>query len=446
MAKILIVEDDEFLRDILVDYLTQKGHSVTPVPNGKVAKGVVIAGGFELVVSDVQMPFMNGVEFLQWLRPQSKIPFILMTGFTNLIETHQAAELGAEGFLSKPFSNQDLLRLINEILKPPAPPEIVPPAESTTYCKVSIDEFVARPKIDYDIYVRLKQERFVKVAHAGDLLDIARLKSYSAKGIAHLYIRKEDFNKLINFNVQLGKILKDQDKISPEKKARFMRYTGEVIMEKCFVDDIDKEAFGEAKEFLTTSVEAITQDPDLYNLANVLNEHSDHLYAHCLGVAIYSIMIAKKMGITFSLAHFKLSMAGLFHDIGKKEIDRELLEKSRARLSVAERKLIESHADRSREIMESVPGVPAEVIQIIYEHHEDEIEQGYPCKTHRLKLHPLSRIVHVADLFVTRAIKSPTNPNASATGAISHIEKFEAERVNLTAFTALKEIILKKAA
>lgn len=445
MATILIAEDDEYLREILQDYLSSKGHKITTVPNGKVAKNVIMAGTFDLVISDVQMPFLNGVELLQWLRTHGTTPFILMTGFTNLLETKKAADLGAQGFLSKPFSNSDLLKLIEEILAPPPKDPVQEPADpEDDYCKVSLEEFVANPKLEFDIFVKLSDVKFLKIAYSGETLDINRVRNYRDKGITHLHIKKGDFGKLVSFNIQLSKMLQASSAVSKEKKLRFMRYTSEVILERCYVAGMDQQAFDEARRFFSNSMEAMTESPEMLNMMDMLNSHSDHLYAHSLGVAIYSIMIAREVKFNSPQTHFKLAMAGMFHDIGKKEIEREILEKSRPLLTVTERKLIESHVQRSREIMESIPGVPADVIQIIYEHHEDEIEQGYPCGTPHLKLHPLSSIVHLADQFVTRAIRSPWNDGASAANAISLIEKFDLDRVDKDAFAALKKIVSQK--
>jgi HD-GYP domain-containing protein (c-di-GMP phosphodiesterase class II) len=123
------------------------------------------------------------------------------------------------------------------------------------------------------------------------------------------------------------------------------------------------------------------------------------------------------------------------------------LDKPRPLMTATERSRVESHVRRSREIMESIPGTPSDVIQMIYEHHEDEIQQGYPNGTPRARLHPLSKILHVADEFVTRAIRSPANPEASPAVALAHLETFELDRINKLAFEALRKVIhAKKAA
>ena len=449
MARILIAEDDEFLRDILKDYLEDSGHKVTVVPDGKIARDVVLAGDFSLVISDVQMPHLNGVEFLQWLRTKNQIPFILMTGFTNLLETHQAAELGANGFLSKPFSNKDLLALITTLLSPKT--DDLPAIEENKkvhqeYCKVSIEEFVAKPKLDYDIYVCLQENKYLKIARCGETLDVNRLNTYRSKGLAHFHIKREDFKKLVDFNMGVTKVLQQSQTVPTEKKLRFMRYTSEVILEHCFVDDMNKAAFEEAHEFFQTAMGIFSENAETHNLLDILNTHSDAIYAHSLGVSLYSIIIAKKMDFKSPQTIFKLAMAGLYHDIGKKEIDNRILETPRPQLSVADRKMYESHVQRGRDIMQAIPNIPQDVVQMIYEHYEDEVGQGFPSGTPKTRMHPLSSVIHLANKFVNHVVKNPTNHQISGREAVFMIEKFEGDRVNKVALAALKSLVFEKKA
>lgn len=448
MAKILIAEDDEFLRDILKDYLEDNGHKVTVVPDGKVARDVVLAGDFALVISDVQMPHLNGVELLQWLRTKNQIPFILMTGFTNLLETHQAAEMGANGFLSKPFSNKDLLALITNLLAPKteANPQAIDENKKVhqEYCKISIEEFVAKPKLDYDIYVCLQENKYLKIAKSGEVLDPSRLNTYRNKGLGFFHIKREDFKKVVDFNMGLTKVLQQTQAVPTEKKLRFMRYTSEVILEHCFVEDMNKAAFEEANEFFQTAMGMFAENTDTHNLLDILNTHSDAIYAHSLGVSLYSVIIGRKMDFKSPQTIFKLAMAGLFHDIGKKEIDQRILHTPRPQLSGADRKMYESHVQRGRDIMQGIPNIPQDVVQMIYEHHEDEVGQGFPSGTPKSRMHPLSSIIHLANKFVNHVVKNPTHHQISGREAVFMIEKFEGDRVNKVALAALKTLVFEK--
>jgi putative nucleotidyltransferase with HDIG domain len=444
MIRILLVEDDDGLREVISDFLNQKDYYVVAVSNGKKAREIFSSGDFNLIISDVQMPFLNGVELLQWIRERSKIPFILITGFTNLLETKNAFDYGANGFLTKPFKSDELFRILSEVLKPAEEikSDTITDNLDSQFCKVPIDEFVARPLIDFDIFVLLKAEKYIKIARTGEILDKERLKTYKDKGVDSLHIKKEDFSKIIQFNLKVSKALQSSLKITKEKKINFIKYSAQVILEKCFVDNIDRQVFLDAKDFMTCSMEVLSQDDELFYLMDVLNYHSDQLYAHSLGVAIYSIMIAKKMQFESTQVYFKLSMAGLFHDIGKKEIDKEIIDKPRKLMNADERKIFETHALRSREVLETISGIPQDVVQIVYEHHEDGIGNGYPRAISKLIQHPLSCIVYLADLFVTKALKNSVNPESDANSALNHIIRYDLDRVDTKALSALRSIYL----
>jgi DNA-binding NtrC family response regulator len=116
VAKILIVDDDEQLRELLVEALTEAGHSVTTAGNGKDALVILGHQTFDLIVSDVQMPLMNGIELLQWVRANVKIPMIMMSGFSRLLELIKPKDIGAKAFLPKPFQPEDLISVVENAL------------------------------------------------------------------------------------------------------------------------------------------------------------------------------------------------------------------------------------------------------------------------------------------------------------------------------------------
>jgi len=445
MAKILLAEDDDFFRDALKSYLKSKGHHVDDAPNGKVARDILKLNDYDIMISDIQMPFLNGIELLEWMKKEKPIPSIIMTGFSNIIETKSAYELGADEFLAKPFKNDDLNKAISNILKIKSPEPAAEHAQpGSQFCKVLIDEFVARPRIEFDVYVRLSDVKFVKIGYKGDQIPVEQIQKYKEKGVRYLHIHREDFGKLVGFNLEMAKIIAGNESISHEKKMNFMKYTGEVILEKAFVDGVDKESFDEARDFLSTSINIMTDSSESFDLLELLNSHSDHLYAHSIGVAMFAIMLARKLGFESSNVFFKLSMAGIFHDIGKKEIDRGVIEKSRIMLSQSERQLIETHTTRGKEILGSIKNIPSDVIQLVAEHHEDNIGQGYPRRLTKKDLHPLSRIMFLANIFAERTIRTNSEPGMPAVKALEQIKNIYGDRVDSQTFKALEQLFPDK--
>lgn len=445
MASILLVEDDESFRDILKLLLTKAGFQTDVAEGGKTARHILGIKAYDLVITDMRMSNGDGLELLQWIKKERSMPVVMMTGFQDLIETQTAHEGGADAFLPKPFQQDELLRVVGTCLNKGKPVEqekkkAESPVEEEEFCKVSIDEFVMGKTIPYNIYLKLTDDKYVKVAYQGEDITTERIKSYKGKNVNFLYLKKQDFEKYVGLNLRLGEALKSASNISKEKKKSFLKHAGEVIMEKVHVNGVDSEGFKDAAEFIDTTLSIMADDKSLLDLLGALNNHSDFLYAHSLGVSLYSVMIAKKIGWKASPTVFKVSMSGLFHDIGKKEIDRAVLEKSRVVLSAEERTVIETHSQRGAEILSLIKSIPAEVAQVAYQHHEDCNGYGFPLGLTKKKINPLARLVSVANIFCEYAIKGPHSEGLPAKEAISQMIQFRGEGLDPDFFNALQSI------
>lgn len=437
---ILVVEDDHFFREAICDVLKKK-YNVLEAPNGKVATEVLLLSDFDLVLSDIQMPGLTGLELLEWSKKNKPVPFVIMTGFSMVLETQTAYELGATGFIAKPFKNAELLAVIDGILNSPNP-ALEALTEKLEFCKVSIDEFVARPRIEFDVYIKLSETKSVKLANKGEEIPKDRVKYYKDKGIKYLHILKEDFPTLVDFNMNMTKIIKGRSDISQEKKLNFMKYTGEVLMEKVFVIGVDKQSFTDAQTFLNISIDVLGNSKEHFTLLDLLNSHSDHLYAHSLGVALFSVMVGKKLFFESNSVLFKLMTAGLYHDIGKKEIERSILDKPRSMLTREERKIFETHVVRGQEILMKIQGISEDVAHLVFEHHEDISGQGYPFNKKRSELHPLSKILQAVNIFIELTLNH-SGQGMSGLNAISYMEKIYDSRIDSDVLLAIRSLLTK---
>ncbi|HYP89932.1 MAG TPA: response regulator [Polyangiaceae bacterium] len=107
----LLVDDEPLLRKVLARGLSRVGFQVVEATDGLRALALVENGAFDLVVSDVRMPVMGGVELLQALVVrQPGLPVVLMSGSDEVADRDSALDLGAFDFLSKPFATSELQR------------------------------------------------------------------------------------------------------------------------------------------------------------------------------------------------------------------------------------------------------------------------------------------------------------------------------------------------
>jgi DNA-binding NtrC family response regulator len=118
-VRILVVDDEPAVRDLTVEILRRSGYKPHGVPTARHALDLLEEEQFDLVVSDVVMPEMTGVELLYELRRrQPDLPVVLMTGGSKEPErTTKAVELGAAGLLYKPFSHAELTQVVASALE-----------------------------------------------------------------------------------------------------------------------------------------------------------------------------------------------------------------------------------------------------------------------------------------------------------------------------------------
>jgi CheY-like chemotaxis protein len=118
MTRILVVDDEQIVRDLTVQVLERAGYDVVSVANPHRALEVVDAGQVDLVVSDVVMPGLSGVDLLDEIRVRwPDLPVVLMTGGTPEPErATRALQLGANGIVYKPFSHAELRGAVKDAL------------------------------------------------------------------------------------------------------------------------------------------------------------------------------------------------------------------------------------------------------------------------------------------------------------------------------------------
>jgi CheY-like chemotaxis protein len=112
VATILIVDDDESMTDLLKLHLTREGLEIETAPDAAVALRSIIKSPPDLILLDVEMPYMGGLEVLKALKSDpatSRKPVIVLTSRTDDECFSEAKSLGADAFLTKPVSKEKLL-------------------------------------------------------------------------------------------------------------------------------------------------------------------------------------------------------------------------------------------------------------------------------------------------------------------------------------------------
>ena len=123
MAMVLVVEDEAEITEILEGYLRRDGYRTERAADGKTAMNLYRAAKPDLVLLDIQMPEMDGLEVLRRIRSDGNTPVILVTARTEDLDKLLGLELGADDYISKPFSPREVVARVKAVLRRAAPAE-----------------------------------------------------------------------------------------------------------------------------------------------------------------------------------------------------------------------------------------------------------------------------------------------------------------------------------
>ncbi|MEG0765138.1 MAG: response regulator transcription factor, partial [Pseudoflavonifractor sp.] len=122
--KILLVEDEEKLARVVELELKYEGYEVEKAFDGRAGLEKALSGEFALVLLDIMLPQLSGMEVLRRLRKESQMPVIMLTARDNVVDKVAGLDSGADDYITKPFEIEELLARIRAALrKRPAEPE-----------------------------------------------------------------------------------------------------------------------------------------------------------------------------------------------------------------------------------------------------------------------------------------------------------------------------------
>lgn len=124
---ILVVDDDQRIRDLLGNYLRTNGYRITTAENAEAARSSMRNLAFDLIILDVMMPGEDGLSLARHLRGTSQIPILMLTARADAEDRISGLEAGVDDYLPKPFDPRELLLRLKNIMKRRVAPE-TPPA------------------------------------------------------------------------------------------------------------------------------------------------------------------------------------------------------------------------------------------------------------------------------------------------------------------------------
>ncbi|MGH3006137.1 MAG: response regulator [Gaiellaceae bacterium] len=134
---VLVVDDEPIVREVVVSYLEREGYRTLEAGDGDTARRLVEAEPPGLVVLDVMLPGTDGLELCRWIRARSDLPVIMLTARGDEADRIVGLDLGADDYVTKPFSPRELAARVRTVLRRTAPS--VGKAERLSFDELDID-------------------------------------------------------------------------------------------------------------------------------------------------------------------------------------------------------------------------------------------------------------------------------------------------------------------
>ena len=433
---ILIADPDpEFFQKLKDDPLSEN-LTLTYVDSGGEAQTTIIENRneFSAVVVSPDISTPSGVSVVKCsMMYQPMVPVYMTNSFRSEVdEAIDHDRLGISKVLAKPFGMKEIMEELGPALKlfdassalevsKNNKDEIGADVEDKdgAFRPIKAELFVSGKKSLFDVYVKLRADKYVKILQAGDDFDFDRLMVYLNRGVNYFYIRKEAQENYVNYCDTITAKITKSEKLDVSKKFGFLFNQAEVTINTLHDLGVDNESILYAQKYTKNVFQVIdgfSEENDF--LKNLLNELGQ--FAHPSSVVVVASMISKEMGVETDKSVQNLGIAALLHDCGMEmapdkddmyatESEAKLWDEEEVEEKLASRKvygdeknklekMYREHAERGARIVEGIKGIPAVVPQIIRQHHALEEKERGDYKGG--SIHPLAEILEISDSFV----------------------------------------------
>lgn len=268
------------------------------------------------------------------------------------------------------------------------------PASQPRFFEVRVGSVLMGKPLPYEVHLLISGQP-VLFRKIGDVISLDRAKQLRDHAGVTLLI-PEDQRAL--YMDSLKSAVRNPD-VKVEEKSTLIKETAYIHIHALFTKKEIQPAIGEARTLVEDMVSFVSTDVAAVSSLMRLSAHDYYTYNHSVDVAVYSIVLAKKIfGSDNKEILIQAGLGGLLHDIGKRRIDLSIINKQGA-LTADEWAEVKNHPQYGQEYLKDIQSVPNESKRIVYEHHENFDGTGYPNGLSGESISKLSRVVAIADVF-----------------------------------------------
>ena len=432
--KILVVDDEQSILDLLKDLLTQEGYLVSTFVNPSDALEQINQETFSVVVSDLKMNELSGLEFIdQARRIDSNIIPIIMTGYGTLDTALSAIQANVYDYILKPFKTDQILSLIERALEQRRLKEENLKLRETlslyNMSEVINQTLQVSTIIDLTLettYSAVEADFVNMLMFSANKEDIVQVGQRTATKISiESLLSSKVIGRLLNFHKEKKPIVLDHDGCSQffgraicqqQKLHSFMSvpvyHHGNItgILNALNMEGSQRFSEGQRKTvaLIANRTGSSLENAKLYSdleatlhqtiegLARAIEAKDPYTHGHSERVKAYATMIATEMSLSRHQIE-SIGKAALLHDIGKIGIDLTYINKT-GHLTNEQEIHFRTHPEIGRDILAPIDSLKG-LIPIVYHHHERFDGAGYPDQLTGEEIPLGARILAVADSY-----------------------------------------------
>ncbi|MFQ5707453.1 MAG: HD domain-containing phosphohydrolase [bacterium] len=432
--RVLVVDDETYICKLCFDILSNCGYRVTTTTNPQHAFQQVSQDSFNLVVTDIVMPDINGLELVKKLKCVSPdLPVVIMTGYATLETAVEAVKEGASYFVRKPFNIDELkLAVRNGLERKKLLSENI--RLQTLVNLFEVSEEISSLHDPSKIYTLLLKSsvKETRAQRAGIFQLDPETKQVYLRYDLNLDVLSDKITHFDTSHGLPGQVFKRKDALTVDNWVHGwtdfrsigeenwcshaigvpLKSNGEVTDVLCLYKSESRftEADLDSALILASQASGALRNADLVleleilfletmkSLAKTLDARDPYTHGHSKRVAQIALAIGKQLGLSENELD-ELELAGNLHDIGKIGIRDSILLKA-GRLTPEEYEIIKTHPEKGFDILKHIKRL-SPVVEAVYSHHEWHNGCGYPrgLKTDEIPL--AGAIIAAADAFDT---------------------------------------------
>ena len=469
-TRVLVVDDEETVLDIINEFLTLEGYVVELVGSARSAIDRIRTEPFDVILTDLKMPDMDGIELIRRIRDWNPDPvLVMMTGFGTVETAIEAMKLGAFDYILKPFKPDDVVTVLERALeKRRLRRENITLRETLNFYELSealssgmnldeqlrllIDMVHTNFGADYvsiDIQDPNRPDDFInRIRFGGPSLEFrhdALIKEFLNERKVLLHGREVE--KFV-YNPNLPDTQVHSFMASPLK----LRGATFGMISACSLHPGVKFSEGQRKGMAIFGGRAANaiQTARMYNnledtftqtmegFARALEAKDAYTHGHSDRVAMYSKLIAQALDLP-PVEVDRIQHGGLMHDIGKIGIRGDELNKPQ-KLSAAEKRMFKSHPVKGKRIIEPISFL-RHLVPCVYHHHEAWDGKGYPEGLEGEEIPLEARILAVADTYDAMTSNRPYRKALPHAIAIAELKRCAHRQFDPVVVSAFCEVI-----